>query len=149
MKIMMGVENVFLDSDIEQRDVNEWMEEHNRWWNSLSPEEQEARRAKNLADQKEWEEKNAGKSISQIMGESIAEMLGKPDWLYGDLPKLTKEYFDKFVDIIGEENIHWITLAQYPANFGKWNNQEPLYRGQYLVSPEGQKRGKEYAASTQ
>lgn len=149
MEKMMGTENVLLDSDIEQRDVSDWLAEHQAKWDAMTPEEQEEQRAKNLAEQKAWEEKNAGKSIEQIMGESIAEELGKPGWLYGDLPKLTKEYFDKFIDIIGEENIHWITLAQYPANFAFLNNEEPLYRGQYLVSPEGQKRGKKYVDSLQ
>lgn len=134
-----------MDEHIEQKSVEDWLAEHQAWWDSLTPEEQEATIAKNKAEQEEWERKNAGKSIDQIFGEGIAESMGKPDWKYGDLPKLTKEYFDKFVDIVGEENLHWITFAQYPANFMKWGNKEELFRGQYLLSPEGQERAKKYA----
>lgn len=51
-------------------------------------------------------------------------------YVYRDLPKMSPEYFDKFVELVGEENIVWITLAMYRDS----------KRGQLLISPEGQKR---------
>lgn len=70
----------------------------------------------------------------------MIEELEKQGWIYGDLPKLNRENFDKFLDIVGENNIKWLTLAQYPTNFGKWNNKVELFRGQYMLSPEGKER---------
>lgn len=137
-----------MDRNIEQKSVEDFIKEYEDRWNYMTPEEQEAQRAANLAEQEEWERKNAGKSIEQIMGEGLAESMGMPDWKYGDLPKLTKEYFDKFVEIVGEDNIRWLTYVKYPANFRKWNNPEDLYRGQYLLSPAGQVRAKAYASKS-
>lgn len=136
-----------MDEHLEQRDIRDFLAEEEAKWNAMSAEEREALIAANKAANEEYERKNAGKSIEQIFGEGMAESLGKPDWLYGDLPKLTREYFDKFIELVGEENIQWITYAEYPANFAKWNNPEPLYRGQYLVSPDGQARAKKYTDS--
>lgn len=48
-------------------------------------------------------------------------------WQYRDLPRMTYEAFDKFVSIVGEENIRWLTLADY-------GNAK---RGQLIISPAG------------
>lgn len=71
----------------------------------------------------------------------IDELLAQ-GYQYGDLPKLTKEYFDKFVDLVGEENITWLTLAKYENCF--IDSDEPGFRGQYLLNPAGIERAKEY-----
>ncbi len=68
------------------------------------------------------------------------EDLGKPGWRYADMPNLDKEHFDKYVGILGEENIHWLTLAER-----RWPDGTITWRGQHLISPEGQARGAAYA----
>jgi hypothetical protein len=125
-----------MDEHLQTRDVNDWLEEHNKWWDSLSLEEQEAERAKNKAINEEWEQKNAGKSIDQIFGEGIAEELGKPDWTYKDLPRMVPELFYTFIEIVGEENLHWIAMANYGDTL----------RGQVLISPVGMEKLKKFNA---
>jgi hypothetical protein len=125
-----------MDEHLQTRDVNDWLEEHNKWWDSLSLEEQEAERAKNKAINEEWERKNAGKSIDQIFGEGIAEELGKPDWTYKDLPRMVPELFYTFIEIVGEENLHWIAMANYGDTL----------RGQVLISPVGMEKLKKFNA---
>jgi hypothetical protein len=125
-----------MDEHLQTRDVNDWLEEHNKWWDSLSLEEQETERAKNKAINEEWERKNAGKSIDQIFGEGIAEELGKPDWTYKDLPRMVPELFYTFIEIVGEENLHWITMANYGDTL----------RGQVLISPVGMEKLKKFNA---
>lgn len=125
-----------MDEQVEPREVSDWLEEHNRWWHSLSPEEQDAERAKNKAINEEWERKNAGKSIEQIFSEGIAEELGKPDWTYKDLPRMVPELFYTFIEIVGEENLHWVTMANYGDTL----------RGQVLISPVGMEKLREFNA---
>lgn len=60
--------------------------------------------------------------------QSIAESVGKPDWTYRDLPRMTPETLNQLVMIIGEENIDWITHASY---------DDGSVRGQILISPLG------------
>jgi hypothetical protein len=60
-------------------------------------------------------------------------------WTYGDLPRMAPAFFDQFVEIVGAENLRWLTLANYGGPNG------PSKRGQYLMSPEGQDRLREYA----
>jgi hypothetical protein len=125
-----------MDEHLQTRDVNDWLEEHNKWWDSLSLEEQEAERAKNKAINEECEQKNAGKSIDQIFGEGIAEECGKPDWTYKDLPRMVPELFYTFIEIVGEENLHWITMANYGDTL----------RGQVLISPVGMEKLEKFNA---
>lgn len=49
-------------------------------------------------------------------------------WEYGDLPKMSQEYFDKFRAIAGDENLRWLTFASYGPD---------CVRGQYFISPTG------------
>jgi hypothetical protein len=63
--------------------------------------------------------------------QDIGASLGKPDWVYRDLPKMSKAFADKFEKIVGVENIHRITWAEYPSG---------AVRGQILISPDGMKR---------
>lgn len=65
------------------------------------------------------------------------------DWVYRDLPNMLPEFMDKFIDIVGEENIRWITFAERT-----WRGEETTQRGQLLVSPEGLKRIKAYNNGT-
>lgn len=54
------------------------------------------------------------------------------NWYYRDLSKMTFEYFDKLVTVIGEENIRWITLAEYSERDGSRTR-----RGQMIYSEQG------------
>jgi hypothetical protein len=93
----------------------------------MTPEEQEAERAKNKAINEEAERKNAGKSFNQIAGEELGAIVGRPDWLYLDLPRMSEEKIDEVIAYVGEDNIYWLTFADYG------NGQ---LRGQCLISPE-------------
>lgn len=57
---------------------------------------------------------------------SLPESLGFPEWTYKDLPRMTPEVRDEFVEMIGHENIQWITFADY---------DDGSVRGQVLLSP--------------
>ncbi len=61
--------------------------------------------------------------------------LGKPDWTYRDLPQMLSAFMTGFIELVGEENLHWITRASYP------NGME---RGQVLISPAGMERIEQY-----
>lgn len=56
-------------------------------------------------------------------------------WVYRDLPRMSPELFDKFIEIVGDENIKWLTKADYGDS----------KRGQLMVNPEGLRRAAEYA----
>lgn len=62
----------------------------------------------------------------------LAKSMGKEGWSYKDLPNMTKEYFDKFKEIVGEGNIEFITYATRT-----WPDNSVTYRGQVLISPQG------------
>lgn len=51
-------------------------------------------------------------------------------WVYRDLPRMAPEYFDELINLIGDENIVWLSLANYGSS----------KRGQMLISPEGMER---------
>ena len=48
-------------------------------------------------------------------------------YVYQDLPRMTPEYFDELVSIIGADNIVWLSQADYGST----------KRGQMLISPAG------------
>lgn len=132
------------DKDLEQRSVHDFVSDHETYWGSLSKEEQELIRAKNKADNEAWLEKNKDKTLNDIMSEELSMQFDCPGWVYGDLPKMTKEFFDKFVEIAGEGNIKWITQAVYE----NWRDTgQDYYRGQYLISPEGKMNMQRYVES--
>jgi hypothetical protein len=60
-------------------------------------------------------------------------------WVYRDLPKMTQEAFNTFLDILGEENAKWMTFARYP---------DKSVRGQFLMSPAGMDRLKAHSAAS-
>lgn len=74
--------------------------------------------------------------------EAFQEMMGLPGWRYHDLPKLTCADFDRFVEIVGEDNLQWITLAEY----GPYKDRPALRRGQVMMSPEAVRRAEAYAS---
>lgn len=115
-----------MDKDLEQRDVSEWLAEHALKWEAMSPEEQKERKAANLAER----EKYNNMSIHEIIAECDAKMsksAGKPGWKYKDLPRMVPELFYKFIEIVGQENLHWLAVANYGDTL----------RGQVLISPDG------------
>lgn len=61
-------------------------------------------------------------------GEPVKGQTYRADgWVYRDLPRMTPEYFDQLIDLVGESNIVWLTKADYGDS----------RRGQLLISPEG------------
>lgn len=65
-------------------------------------------------------------------GEPITGKTYRADgWFYRDLPQMAPEYFNDLLDLIGADNIAWITRATYPNGY---------QRGQMLVSPDGMAR---------
>lgn len=57
------------------------------------------------------------------------ELMAK-GWVYRDLPRMTPELFDQFVGIVAEENLKWLTIADY-------GNSK---RGQIMISPKGMEK---------
>jgi hypothetical protein len=73
-------------------------------------------------------------------GEPFAgETLRADGWEYRDLPRMTPEYFDKLIEIIGEKNIRWLTFADYGDT----------KRGQFFISPDGLKNVRAHVAARQ
>lgn len=58
-------------------------------------------------------------------------------WVYRDLPRMAPWAFDAFIDLIGPDNLVWLSLADYGAS----------KRGQCLISPAGQQRMLDFNAS--
>ena len=60
-------------------------------------------------------------------------------WVYRDLPRMAPEWFQKLIDLIGEENIVWLSKADYGD----------AKRGQMLISPAGMANISAYSAGLQ
>lgn len=56
-------------------------------------------------------------------------------WVYRDLPRMTRDALDALLDIIGEDNVEWLSFADYGG----------AYRGQVMISPDGMARLKQRA----
>jgi len=123
-----------MDKKIETRSVHDFIKEHQEAWDAMSPEEQEAKRAANLAANEAYEKQYEGMTFEEIESLEMAKALGKPGWTYRDLPRMTPELMEKFQEVAGDENLHWITFAQYTKNTEDGINS---VRGQVLISPEG------------
>ncbi len=76
--------------------------------------------------------------------EMFQKSMNLPGWTYKDLPRMTLDIMDQFIELIGEENIRWITHATYEGVRG----QPTTTRGQVMISPAGVQRGREYAERT-
>lgn len=66
------------------------------------------------------------------------ETLIADGWEYRDLPRMTQDCLNQFLDILGEENARFLTFARYSAD---------SVRGQLLISPAGMNRLKAYSVS--
>lgn len=64
------------------------------------------------------------------------ETLMADGWEYRDLPRMTPEFFNQFVELVGKENIRWLSMANY---------SDGTRRGQLLVSPIGLERARLYS----
>ena len=64
--------------------------------------------------------------IDETLAKSLPESMGFPDWTYKDLPRMLPSVKDEFVALVGEDNIKWITFADY---------DDGSVRGQVLLSP--------------
>lgn len=72
--------------------------------------------------------------------EYMRQGTGLTDWTYRDLPKLSVSAFDMFCAIVGEENLRWLTKAEY-----KYPNGKVAKRGQVMISPVGMENLRQYA----
>lgn len=52
-------------------------------------------------------------------------------YVYRDLPRMTEPYYSDFINLLGDDNIVWLTKAAYP---------DGTQRGQILISIAGQQR---------
>lgn len=83
-------------------------------------------------------------NIHSILEEAIIESIKADpnmapwhDWHYRDLPRMTPRLMTLFREQVGEENLKWITFADYGES----------QRGQVLISPEGMVRITEWSKS--
>ena len=61
----------------------------------------------------------------------MIDTLTSKGWIYYDPEvKFSPEYWDRFLEIIGEGNYEILVLSQY-------NGPDPWKRGQLMISPEG------------
>jgi len=58
----------------------------------------------------------------------------KIDWVYRDLPRMTRKVMADFVNLVGKENLHWLTFADYGDSA----------RGQVIISPAGMRSVEQY-----
>lgn len=72
--------------------------------------------------------------LTKLFDVGLPRPPGKENWVYRDLPKMREDFFDKFVELVGSENIAWITQAKYEYEDGIYK------RGQLFISPEGIER---------
>ena len=78
--------------------------------------------------------------IGTPAGEPIEGKTYRADgWVYRDLPRMSPDYFDQLVSIIGSDNIVWLTKADYGDT----------KRGQLLISPVGMKNLSDYNGARQ
>lgn len=61
-------------------------------------------------------------------------------WAYRDMPRVTEETFNKFLEIVGQENTRFLTIAKY-------RGPNATMRGQLLISPTGMERLKAHAVT--
>lgn len=64
--------------------------------------------------------------IDEALAKGLPESMGFPDWTYKDLPRMLPSVKDEFIALVGEDNIKWITFANY---------DDGSVRGQVLLSP--------------
>lgn len=64
--------------------------------------------------------------LDEALAKELPKSMGFPDWTYKDLPRMIPSVKDEFVALVGEENIKWITFANY---------DDGSVRGQVLLSP--------------
>ena len=83
--------------------------------------------------------------IWQAEQDAMQKMTNKPGWRYHDLPRLSYEAFNKFIELAGEGNLHWITFALYPAK----GEMPATKRGQVMISPDGLERLADHLKETQ
>jgi hypothetical protein len=76
--------------------------------------------------------------IDDVLSKSLPISMGKPNWVYRDLPRMLPALMDEFKMVVGDENLQWVTWADYGRTV----------RGQVLISPDGMKRLNDYIAST-
>jgi 3-phenylpropionate/cinnamic acid dioxygenase small subunit len=70
-------------------------------------------------------------SMDKLQQDVFRLSTGLTDWYYHDVPMLEDGFFKRFLEIVGEENIHWITKT------ARENGGKLYHRGQAMISPQG------------
>lgn len=70
------------------------------------------------------------------------DQLDLPGWSYRDLPQMTVELFERFIELAGEDNLRWLTVAErvWEGNTTK--------RGQVMISPKGMQNIRDHNEAT-
>lgn len=63
----------------------------------------------------------------------MTEELSAKGWTYRDMPRVTPEVFAEYLEIVGAENVKFLTFATYKSESGE------AVRGQHMISPQGVK----------
>lgn len=112
-----------IDLNPDSPEYQQWIADAQAKFDALSPEEKAARIAE--------AERVSKMSLSELMDEAnkaLAEAAGVPGWTYRDLPRMTHEVMKQFIELVGSENLKFLTYADYG---------NAAVRGQVFISPKG------------
>lgn len=96
-------------------------------WHDNSREIPEDGRAEKLLMEFDWPD----------MGPEMANAAGKPGWTYRDQSWMKMADWDRFIDIAGTENVEFLASS----------SKGDMARGQFLISPVGIERVREFASA--
>lgn len=90
------------------------------------------------------DEKDAMKSLDQLIDESMPRPEGKEDWAYRDMYSwLRADFWSDFLGILGEENYMLLATSERRSP----TDNQMYHRGQFLISPTGMNRLRAHNAS--
>lgn len=111
-----------IDLNPDSPEYQRWIAEAQAKYDALSDEEKAARKAE--------VDRISKMSLAELMEEAnnaLAEAAGVPGWTYRDLPRMTPEVMKQFIELVGSENLKFLTYADYGKSV----------RGQVFISPKG------------
>lgn len=73
--------------------------------------------------------------------EFMRAQTGLHDWTYKDLPKLSVGVLEMFRAVAGDENLRWLSQAEY-----RYPNGSVAVRGQVMISPAGMENLRQYGS---
>lgn len=111
-----------IDLNPDSPEYQQWMADVQAKYDALTPEEKAARAA-----EVERVSKMSLTELLQEASDALAEAAGVPGWTYRDLPRMTPEVMKQFIELVGSENLKFLTYADYGKSV----------RGQVFISPKG------------